>query len=254
MTKQFWLGGKKRAKPIDMNYCCGALLSTPINPQNVMVSEAEPSAKKIMGFHENSFNFVLYKKDVMKKLITPRFIFITIAILVAAFTRVIPHPFNFTAIGAIALFGGAMYTDKRFAFVVPIAAMLLSDLILGFHNSMIYVYVAFIIVTLIGMAIRNRVNFGSILTASLVSSFIFYVVTNFGAWAAEMLYPMDMKGLLACYWAGLAFYDQSFFGSMALNTVMGDLFFNGLLFGSFALAKARFPELATQEISSAGRY
>ncbi len=84
--------------------------------------------------------------------------FITLsAILLAAVSRVFPHFNNFTPIAAMALFGGVYFSDKRLAFIVPLLAMILSDVILelttgwGFHNTIVYVYVAFIITSAIGL-------------------------------------------------------------------------------------------------------
>ena len=181
----------------------------------------------------------------MKQLhITTRFLFISTAILLAGLTRLIDHPFNFTAIGAMALFGGASFTDRRVAILLPMLTMLVTDLILGFHDTMIYVYPSIVLISVLGIYISNRRSFGTILVGTLASSFLFFMITNFGVWAAGGLYPMNFSGLMQSYVSGLAFYDHSFFGNLALNTVMGDLFFSALLFGSLAFASLRFPQLA----------
>ncbi len=184
------------------------------------------------------------------KIFTPRFLFITIAILIAALTRMLPHPPNFTPIAAIALFGGACMTNKKFAFIIPLLAMLISDCIYipysdstGFHNTMLYVYASFIIITFIGMYMRNNPKTGNIILASLISSVLFFLITNFAVWAASG-FQFGMSGLLTTYVAGIPFYNNSILGSFFLNTVMGDLFYCGLLFGSFYFAKSKFPVLA----------
>ena len=177
------------------------------------------------------------------KILSPRFLFITIAIVLAALSRVLPHPFNFTPIGAMALFGGACLSDKRIAFLVPLMAMLISDCILGFHNTLLYVYVSFIIITFIGMYIRNNAKTGTIILASLVSSLLFFLITNFGVWASDPT-SLGMTGLINTYLVAIPFYSHDIFGSFFLNTIMGDLFFNGLLFGSLYFAQAKFPALA----------
>ncbi|MCC7303337.1 MAG: hypothetical protein IT233_11910 [Bacteroidia bacterium] len=159
-------------------------------------------------------------------------------------TRLLDHPFNFTAIGAMALFGGAAFSDRRMALAVPVLAMFVTDLILGFHNTMVYVYASFIAIALIGMIISRRRSFGAIAAGTLTSSALFFLVTNFGVWMNGGLYTPDFSGLVECYIAGLAFYDHSFFGNLGLNTLMGDIFFNGILFGALALAERKFPALA----------
>lgn len=184
------------------------------------------------------------------KIITPRFIFITAAILVAAISRMLPHPPNFTPIAAIALFGGACMTDKRLAFIIPLLAMIISDCIYipysdstGFHNTLLYVYASFILITCIGIYIRNNAKTGNIILASLVSSILFFLITNFAVWAASG-FQFGMTGLLTTYVAGIPFYNNSIFGSFFLNTIMGDLFYCGILFGAFSFAKSKYPALA----------
>src|ERR1035437_3886622 len=98
-------------------------------------------------------------KIAMKnQLINPRFIFISVAILLAALSRFIPHPLNFSPIGAIALFGGAMFSQKKYAFIIAPIAMLLSDAIIGFHSTMFGVYFSFFLITLLGFTLRNKEN------------------------------------------------------------------------------------------------
>lgn len=183
------------------------------------------------------------------KIFTPRFLFITAAIFLAAISRVLPHPFNFTPIAAIALFGGACLTDKRIAFIIPLLAMIVSDLMLeaiagiGFHNTILYVYSSFILITFIGIYIRNNAKAGNIIVASLISSLLFFLITNFGVWAAGG-FQFGFSGLSATLLAGIPFYNNELFGSFFFNTIIGDLFFNGVLFGSFYFAKTKFPILS----------
>jgi len=180
----------------------------------------------------------------MKTKINPKFIFVTIAIFIAAASRLLPHPFNFTAITAMALFGGATFSDKRLAFVVPFASMLITDLIIGFHNTMWAVYLSFLIVTLIGFTLRKSdLKKSKIILASVISSTVFFLITNFAVWIDSGFYSRDFIGLTECYFAAIPFYENSVFGSFALNSYLGDLFFNGLLFGSLFVAHSKFPKL-----------
>src|SRR3972149_4169044 len=166
---------------------------------------------------------------------TSKFWLVTIMILAAAFTRLIPHPPNFTAVGAIALFGGAYFSDKKFAFVVPMLAMLLSDLIIGFHNGMLSVYLSFVIIVGIGIILSRNIKLKNVVTASLLSSVIFFVLTNFQMWMQSPLYAKDISGLVACYVAAIPFFH---------HTVLSDLFFVGILFGLFAAIQLKFSALA----------
>lgn len=169
-------------------------------------------------------------------------------ILVAALSRLLPHPFNFTPIGAIALFGGAQFSRKYLAFLVPLAAMLVSDLLIGFHGSMWAVYLAFILTVAIGMGFLRKITAGRVFGSALLSSVLFFLITNFAVWyGSSGFYPQTLAGLGACYAAGLQFYQQTFFGNLFLNTVMGDLFFSGLLFGTYELIKRRVPALSVAQ-------
>ena len=155
-------------------------------------------------------------------------------ILAAAMARLVPHAPNFTPIAAIALFGGAHFADKRLAFGVPLAALLLSDLLLGFYHSMAVVYGSFGLIVGLGLWLRSRRTIWPIAGAALVSSLLFFLVTNFGVWAAGSLYPRSLSGFGACYIATIPFFR---------NTIAGDLFFSTVLFGGFALAEKRFTRL-----------
>jgi hypothetical protein len=155
-------------------------------------------------------------------------------ILAAAASRLIPHPPNVASITAVALFGGAYISDKRLAFLVPMAALFISDLVLGLYGHMEVVYGSFALVVCIGLLLRRRRTPLAIGGAALASSVLFFVITNFGVWAFGSLYPKTMAGLLACYVAAIPFFQNSLFGD-AVYTVA--------LFGGFALAAKWWPAL-----------
>ena len=164
------------------------------------------------------------------------------AILIAASLRLLPHPPNFTPIGAMALFGGAYFGKRVLAFAAPLGALLLSDAILGFHSGMPYVYGSVALVVLVGWAVAKRQAMLTIAGAALASSILFFLVTNFGTWATGEIYPPTLAGLTACYVAAIPFFQ---------NTLAGDLFFSALLFGGFALLERRIPTLRAQELRTA---
>ncbi len=168
-------------------------------------------------------------------------------IVFAAFTRLFPHPENFTALGAMAVFGGSVIKDKKLAFLLPLSALLLSDVCLqlftsrkGFYGTtQFFVYGAFVLITLLATFVRKK-SVGNIAFAAVWSALIFFVISNFGVWVSSTTYAHNIAGLLACYAAALPFYKNELFGNFFLNSVMGNLFFSAVLFGSyFIYAKSR---------------
>ena len=171
-------------------------------------------------------------------------------IVVAALTRLLPHPPNFSPVEAIALFGGAYFASRRWALLVPLAAMFLSDLALGLMHGGIYhayfasagfwlVYLCIAASAVLGFGLRGRVGGARVLGYSLAGSLLFFLVTNFGAWLGAPMYPQNAAGLAAAYVAGLPFFQW---------TVLGTLFYAALLFGGFALLRARVPALRAQTV------
>ena len=174
-------------------------------------------------------------------MVKPRLMALTVFVLVAAASRLIPHPPNMTSITAIALFGGAYFSDKRLAFLVPLAALFLSDLILGFYSHMEVVYLSFALVVCIGIWLQKRRQILFITGAALASSVLFFLLTNFGVWALESLYPKTVAGLFACFVAAIPFFQ---------NTLQGDLFFTAVFFGGFALLERSFPRLSERRTTA----
>lgn len=171
----------------------------------------------------------------MKIKITPRITFIFSVIAFGAIMRLIPHWPNFTPIAAMALFGGAYFGKKHLAFLIPLLAMFVSDLFLGLHQWMFAVYISFALVVGIGILLQSRIKVGTVLIASLSSSLMFFILTNFAMWVGSPFYPQNIGGLIECYVAALPF----------LNTgILGDLFYSTIFFGGFYLAQLRFPVLA----------
>ena len=171
-------------------------------------------------------------------------------ILLAALTRLLPHPPNFSPVEAIALFGGAYFASRQWALVVPLVVMFLSDLALGLVHGGIYfdyfasagfwlVYVCIALSTVLGFGLRGKVSSGRVLGYSLVGSVLFFIVTNFGAWLGAPMYPQTAAGLSAAYVAGIPFFQW---------TVLGTLFYSALLFGGFALLRHKVPALRAQTV------
>ena len=179
----------------------------------------------------------------------PRIRTLTLICFAAALARLLPHAPNFTPIGALALFGGAHFKDLRLAMGVPLASMLLSDVLLALTVyglaafSMIpYVYLSFIVVVGLGRLVRTRRGIGPIALGALASSILFFVVTNFGVWLKSTLYPPTFEGLLTCYTTAIPFFR---------NTVASDALFAAVLFGGFAIAERSFESIRLADSATA---
>jgi len=168
------------------------------------------------------------------KLISSKFLVLCTLIAAAAFTRLIPHPPNFTAVGAMALFGGAYFTNKKLAFAVPLIAMFLTDLILGYHSTIIAVYLAFALTVVIGMTIKKK-KVLNIITAAVSAAVLFFLITNFAFWTTGVLYPLTFTGLIECFTAAIPFFGYD---------LLGNLIYTGAMFVIFELIKMKFPAIS----------
>lgn len=163
-------------------------------------------------------------KRILSTLAKPLFF-----IIICVIARILPHPANFTPIAAIALFGG-VYLTKKQAFIVPILAMILSDLIIGFDSfpMRISVYGSILIGVFLGLWIKKNKSIGHVVGASLLSSVIFFLITNFAVWAFGAMYSKNLMGLFDAYFYAIPFFR---------NTLLGDLFYSGIFFGGYELIK-----------------
>ncbi|MCB9185632.1 MAG: hypothetical protein H6601_02675 [Flavobacteriales bacterium] len=168
-------------------------------------------------------------------MLNSRNIFILLLIVVAAAVRVWGDlPYNFTPVAAMALFGGAMFSKRVLAFIVPLTVMALSDAFLGFHSSMIAVYAAFVLIVFIGRYVSKNPSMVRALGGAVAGSVLFFLITNAAAWWVLPEYTKDLSGLMTSYAAGLPFFRGTF---------AGDLLFTVVFFGSYKLAEYRFPTL-----------
>ena len=171
-----------------------------------------------------------------------RLIALLSAIIAAAALRLVPHPPNFSPIGAMALFSGAYFGRKGLAFVAPLGALLLSDVVLGFYHGMATVYATDLLIVLIGSLALQRRSPVRIGVAAIASSVLFFLLTNLGMWLSSGFYPRTFAGLEACFVAAVPFFQ---------NTVAGDLFYSVLLFGGFKVAEFAVPHLKVGELQPA---
>ena len=174
-----------------------------------------------------------------------RFLVLSGFILVAALSRMIPHPYNFAPMGAMAIFGAAYFSDKKFSFLVPLIAMFISDLLVnnilysGFYGGFTlftpgfyWMYGAIALIVVAGLYIMKKVNTSRIIAGSLSASVIFFLITNFGVWLGSPIYPQGLEGLFMSYAAGIPFFHY---------TILGDLFYSGVMFGAFEYVKSQKP-------------
>ena len=165
-----------------------------------------------------------------------------VLILLAAVLRILPHPWNFTPIGAMALFSGSVFRGRWLRFAFPLLALFAGDAVIGFHELMLVVYLSFMASVAIGIWVGENRKVFRIAGGTLLGSIQFFLLTNFAVWAVFTTYPKSFAGLLACYTAGVPFF---------WNALGGDAFYATLLFGGYALAErllSRSP--ATADLSS----
>jgi len=153
-------------------------------------------------------------------------------IFLAAALRILPHPWNFTPIGAMAIFSGSLFRNRWAAVLLPLAALFAGDLFVGFHKLMFAVYASFALSVAIGRWLAESRTVARIGGAVFLGSAQFYVLTNFAMWAIAGFYPKTSAGLAACYLAGLPYFG---------NTLAGDALYAAVLFGSFAMAEKLLP-------------
>lgn len=163
-------------------------------------------------------------------------------IIIGLFSRWLPHPVNFTAVGAVALFAGTTLRNRGLALILPVLILFLSDLALGGHALMTYVYVAMILTTALGFFIQDKNFFQKsqifkVAGMSLSGSFLFFLITNYAVWQNAGLYPMTNQGLIECYVNGLPFFK---------NQVAADLLFSGVLFSTYEIVGRRWLAISSQ--------
>lgn len=149
-------------------------------------------------------------------------------IVLAAWTRLIPHAPNFTAIGAMAVFAGAKIKSKKLALILPLASLFLSDLVLGLHSTLLWVYLGFILVTITTNSLQT--NWLSVTSRSIQSSLIFFLVSNLGVFVSTNLYPQTMTGFIQCFTMAIPF---------AFNQFLADMIFISLALVIFEASKKR---------------
>ncbi len=143
-----------------------------------------------------------------------------LALLIIIFgflSRVVAHTPNFTPILSLALFGG-VYLKGRQAVLVPLVLMVMSDFIIGFYGGeMFFVWGSIVLISVLGLWLKERKSFINVLSASFLSAVVFFIVTNFGSWL--VLYPHTIGGLRQCYILAIPFFRSTLVSTMAYSLV-----------------------------------
>lgn len=157
-------------------------------------------------------------------------------ILVVSLSRILPHPPNFTAVGAVAIFGGSLFSKTYKSILIPLISIFLSDIIINntlyssyyegftfFSEGSLVVYASIILMSVIGHSFikMNVIRITSVVT---LSTLLFFILTNFAVWYGSPMYSKDISGLLSCYTMAIPF---------GLNSLIGNLTFSGILFGVY---------------------
>ena len=130
-------------------------------------------------------------------------------IIILAFSRIIPHPANFTPILGMAVFAGTVFDRKIFSFLIPLLAMILSDLFLGFHSDIVIIYFAICLNVAIGIYFINKISYFKILVSLVSGSLVFFIITNFAVWFSSGMYTYSLEGLFTCYTMALPFLQNT---------------------------------------------
>ncbi|MES2355891.1 MAG: DUF6580 family putative transport protein [Pseudomonadota bacterium] len=162
-------------------------------------------------------------------------------VIAAILLRLLPHPWNITPLGAMFLFSGATFDRKKDSLVVPLAALIISDIaVVEFlyqgHYAWFspFTWLGFISAGLVGWSLRSKFSGGRLLVASFAGSLLFFLISNFGVWVEGVLYPHTLQGLVECYATGIPFFR---------NSLLGDFFYVVVMFGSYRWLKAKRPSL-----------
>jgi hypothetical protein len=156
-----------------------------------------------------------------------RLIVPTLLVVFGVVCRVVPHPWNFAPIGAVALFAGATFKDRRAAVAVPLVAMFIGDVFVGFHSLMPVLYGAYALIAVLGTRLRDhRGSPLHVAGGATAGATIFFVLSNFAVWVE--MYPRTWAGLVACYAAAIPFFER---------TLVSDWLYAAIFFGLHALAE-----------------
>ena len=180
-----------------------------------------------------------------------RFGIISAFILLTMCSRIVPHIWNFSPIGAVCLFGAAYFEKKWQAYFVPLLAVWGSDIYISniifpqnstftlFYDGFYWQYISYICIIFIASFVFQKINVVRVIGGSFIATFLFFFISNFGVWVGSTMYPHTLQGIIECYIAALPFLGGTF---------MGDFLYSSVLFGSFSFAQNKIPLLQTKTV------
>ena len=165
------------------------------------------------------YNSNKLNNKILKNLINNQILYIISIISIAVLYRLIPHPYNFSPLYSLALFSGYKLNNKT-ALITILLAMIISDYQLGFYNTMVFNYLSFGLIIFIGSLFIKNINIKNVLLASITSSLVFYLISNFGVWLLSELYTKNTAGLYQCYYLAIPFLQNSFLSTIFYNIII----------------------------------
>ena len=149
-----------------------------------------------------------------------QFIFVTILIIATAILNIILADIpNFSPIASVALFSGFYFSNKKIALIIPVACMFISDYFIGFHSYMWAVYLSFVLIAILGIYMKKAQPKNIILNA-LLSSILFFLITNSAVWISGSYYTKDLPGLALCLTMGVPFFKYTLLSSAVFSTIL----------------------------------
>ena len=138
-------------------------------------------------------------------------------ILILALSRLVPHPWNFTPVIAVAIMSSYFFRNVNFSYAIMLFSMLLADFFIGFYSHMLFVYISLFLIVLIFFKISKKMNYKNLFIFSFFGSVIFFLISNFGVWLVGNLYERNINGLIECYFMAIPFFK---------NTIISTLIFS----------------------------
>lgn len=166
-----------------------------------------------------------------------RIAFAAFLILLASLSRLLPHEANFTPIFGLFLLGAAYLGNKKLVYILPLLAILISDLFLGLYSSILYTYAAYIMIIFVASILFKKLSASKVAFASIIAPAIFFVVSNLGVWAGTGLYTHNLSGLMLCYESAIPFFR---------STLLSSVVSTGALFAIYNVAIKYIPQLSEQ--------
>lgn len=176
-------------------------------------------------------------------------VFVSIIRIAAAYSDNFKEIANFSAVGAIALFGGAYFNNSIKAFSFPLLVLLLSDIFITnvsgygfFYGGWYWTYIAFILMVLVSKLVINKVNVQNTVIAGVVAVIVHWIVSDISAMYVPGLYPPTLAGFGACLIAAIPYELKFLYGTAIYGVVM---------FGAFELLRVKYPALSLARTASA---